>query len=244
MKKILTVLIIIALIILGISFVKISQSKKAKSESNIYSKTTSEENKNSSNVEKIKEISQNLGYNNVNTEMYDVITEYDGRQTIGIKPNIQYNVAMAGAIKNNMPEFSEIDKLLKEAPYKNGIWIEKNSREKFLKILEEATFGKYKIDNEGFLIQEQTKNSNEIDNVIKKIINSKKTYSFKISSITYLVDQVTGNIEEYPFEEIDPEQPYELFEKENATLYVITENKSNKLKYKDIIEEIFNNIEI
>ena len=98
------------------------------------------------------------------------------------------------------------------------------------------------IDEEGYLVQEQNSNPNEIDKNIKKVINNKKNYSICINSIAYLVDEVTGNIEEYPFEEIDPEQAFELFETENASLYVITSNTYKKLDYKNIIEEVLNNM--
>ena len=194
------------------------------------------------NEKKIENIKQDLGYNNTDSEIYEVKTEYDGREVISIKPNIQYNVAMAGVIKNKKPEFSEIDNLLKQAPNKSGIWIEKNSREKFLNIINSISNIKYTINSEGYLEQEQTSNFTEMDKTIEKIINSKKIYSISINSIAYLIDEITGNIEEYPFEEIDPRQSYELFETEKASLYVVTENKLNKLKNKDIIEEIITNI--
>ena len=91
-------------------------------------------------------------------------------------------------------------------------------------------------------MQEQKDTSNEIDNNIKKAISNKKNYSICINSVAYLIDEVTGNIEEYPFEEIDPEQSFELFETENASLYVITSNTYKRVNYKNIIEEVLNNM--
>ena len=93
-------------------------------------------------------------------------------------------------------------------------------------------------------MQAQKNNLNEIDKIINIAMNNKKSYSVCINSIAYLVDEVTGNIEEYPFEEIDPEQSFELFETENASLYVITQNTYKKLDYKSIIEDVFNNMTI
>ena len=192
---------------------------------------------------RIEDIKQDLGYNNnADTTIYEIKKEYDGREVLAIKPNIQYKVAMAGVLKNAKPEFLEIDNLLKQAPNKSGIWIEKNSREDFLKILKNNTNATYQIDEEGYLKQTQTDNANEIDNLIKKVMSKNHNYSFSINSAAYLIDEVTGNIEEYPFEEIDREAPYELFEAENATLYVITPNTYKKLDYKDIFEEVFKNI--
>ena len=83
---------------------------------------------------------------------------------------------------------------------------------------------------------------NEIDKKLIKIINGKKLYSIDIDRTTYLLDDVTGKIEEYPFEEIDPETPFELFQAENASLYVITENTYKKLDYNYIIEEVLKSI--
>ena len=196
----------------------------------------------STNKQKIENIIQDLGYNNTNSEIYKVKTEYDGREVISVKPNVQYKVAMAGILKNQKPDFSEIDNLLKQAPNKSGIWIEENSRERFLNTLNSITSLRYTIDNEGYLKQEQSDNFGKIDKVIESIMDNKKVYSISINSSTYLVDEVTGNIEEYPFEDIDPKQPYELFETENAALYIINSNSKNKLSDKEIIEEVLNNM--
>lgn len=247
MKKICWLSIICILIIVSISYLavilhKSKLKKNIESDVNVIRKTENSIS-DSTNKQKIENIIQDLGYNNTDSEIYEVKTEYDGREIITVKPTIQYKVAMAGAIKNGKPDFLEIDNLLEQAPNKSGIWIEKNSRERFLNIINSITSLNYTIDNEGYLKQEQTSNLNELDKTIKKVMNNKKIYSISINSIAYLVDEVTGNIEEYPFEEIDPEQSYEIFETENAILYIINSNTRKKLSDKDIIEEVLNSID-
>lgn len=202
------------------------------------------ENQNEDNLsqQKINIIKDDLGYNNTNTNMYEIKKEYDGREVITIKPNLKFKVAMAGAIKKGKPEFSEIDSLLEQIPKQSGIWVTKDSRESFLKILKKANLENYTIDDKGYLIQNPSNNLNEIDKKLIKIINGKKLYSIDIDRTTYLLDDVTGKIEEYPFEEIDPETPFELFQAENASLYVITENTYKKLDYNYIIEEVLKSI--
>lgn len=239
-------LIVIICIITTFTILKTNKQDLSKESLTNQDSNKTNENSVSDNLseQKIEDIKQNLGYNNTDASIYEIKKEYDGREVIAIKPNIQYRVAMAGTIKNGKPEFSEIDNLLKQAPNKRGIWIAKNSRERFLDILQKYTNCDYAINEEGYLVQEQKNNLNEIDKIINIAMNNKKSYSVCINSIAYLVDEVTGNIEEYPFEEIDPEQSFELFETENASLYVITQNTYKKLDYKSIIEDVFNNMTI
>lgn len=243
MKKKYILIIIIAVIVLCISFVFYGYNKNKKNiQENNLPKQSSAENEEiiaSENENKIEDIKEDLGYNNLDNQIYEIKKEYDGREVISIKPNIQYKVAVAGAIKNEKPEFSEVDKILEQAPKKNGIWVTKKSREKFLNILKEIAIAKYYIDEFGFLNQKIENNSNEIDEKIKKINSEKKICSIDIDSKTYLIDEVTGNIEEYPFEELDPELPYEAFETENAVLYVISPNTYGKVDYKYVFEEVF-----
>ena len=245
MKKSHILFIILIISIISIIYILSNFNKKQKIESkDELSKQNIEENvENKLTEQKIEDIKENLGYNNTpNSEIYEIKKEYDGREVIAIKPNIKYNVAMAGAIKNAKPEFSEVDKILEQAPNKSGIWITEDSREKALNIIKQIAKASYKIDN-GYLIQEDINNTNEIDEKLKQLINGKKIYAIDIAEITYIVDEVTGNIEEYPFAEIDPKTPFELFETENASVYIINSNIDKMIEDKYIFEDFFNNID-
>ena len=194
--------------------------------------------------QKIDNIKEDLGYNNLDNGMYEIKEEYDGREVLAIKPSIKYKVAMAGAIKKSKPEFSEIDKIMEQAPNKNGIWITEGSREKFLNYLNKLTDANhYNIDDYGYLIKKDDTINNDIDRKIRDILTGKKLYAVDINNMTYTVDEVTGTIEEYPFEEIDPKSPYELFETENASLYIINSNIDKMIEDKYIFEDFFNNID-
>ena len=246
-KSVLLIICLLVIICLIIIFIISKNRKKNEQQKDSIHHNSTEliENSDSKNLseQKIENLKQDLGYNNnTDTTIYEIKNEYDGREVLTIKPNIQYKVAIAGAIKNAKPEFSELDKLLEQSPNESGIWITEDSREKVLRILKEITKANYKIDNKGYLVQENNKNANEIDEKIKKIINEKKLYIIDIDKSAYIVDEVTGNIEEYPFEEIDPHTPFEMFETENASVYIVTENTHNILNSKFIIEEILNTI--
>ena len=242
-KRYIVFIVIIISIIISIVFIfsKFTKNNRNQNKQELSNQSIEEKKEEIYTEQKIEDIKNDLGYNNTDKEIYEVKKEYDGREVLAIKPNIQYRVALAGAIKNEKPNFSEIDQILGQAPNKSGIWITNKSRDKFLNMIKDVTTAKYTIDNNGFLVQEND-NNNEIDKNIKKAINGNKIYSIDINKVTYLVDEVTGQIEEYPFEEIDPEVPYELFEAENAVLYVITENTYKKINNKYIIEEVLNNM--
>ena len=245
MKKRYILFIILIIIIICIIYIFFDYNKKRIfADQNELSKQNMEKKvENNYTKQRIDKIKEDLGYTSTsNHEIYEIKKEYDGREIIAIKPNIKYNVAMAGAIKNAKPEFSELDKLLEQAPDKKGIWITEDSREKVLVVLKEITNSNYAIDNNGYLVQEDKKNTNEIDKKLEQIIKGKKLYAIDIDKITYIVDEVTGNIEEYPFVEIDSKLPYELFETENASLYIINSNANKKLNDKDIIEDFLNSI--
>ena len=156
-KIIIIVLIVILLVVAGIII------------SNIFNKNEEEKNNNTNtanlevpNVEidknqvdydedaTVNELKDFTGASG-DSDLYEVATEYDGRKVLKIKDNKQYDVAMAGIIKQGKPEFSEIDSLKEKAPNKSGIWISESSRNNFLDLLEDQTNSRYKINEEGYL---------------------------------------------------------------------------------------------
>ena len=137
------------------------------------------------------------------------------------------------------PEFSEINELLTQAPTHTGIWIEESSREEFIKILESIANVDYEINEEGFLVQKGSWNMNEYDKKIKHMLLSENLYVFNISSTTYVVDEVTGEIQEYPFEEMDPYNEYEYFSSENKEMFIISANSSSRINHKEVLKTIF-----
>lgn len=193
-----------------------------------------------SSENEITQLKEELGISG-NDDIYTVSKEYDGRLVLAIKPEIQYNTVMAGIINKNKFDFEDINRIVKNAPDKTGIWISENSRNKFLDTLNSITNCNYIIDEKGYLKQEKQNNSNEYDKKIDEMIKSKNLYVIDINSKCYIVDDVTGNITEYPFEEMDYRIPFECFEFENKTIFILTNNEKGKLEYTNIIKEMIEN---
>ncbi len=177
------------------------------------------------------------------TNIYEVKKEYDGRKIIQIKPNIQFETALAGIFKNAMFEENEIETLLENKPQYNGIWISNNSREKFLELLEKNNIDNYIIDEKGYLKLEKTNSNQQEENtIIENAIKSDNLYIIDITGTSYIRDEITGNITQYPFEKMDPYQILNTYDNENATILEITTNEKNKVSNKDILQEILQSI--
>lgn len=177
------------------------------------------------------------------TNIYEVKKEYDGRKIIQIKPNIQFETALAGILKNAMFEEDEIETLLENKPKYNGIWISNNSREKFLELLEKNNIDNYIIDENGYLKLEKTNNNQQEENtIIENAIKSDNLYIIDITGTSYIRDEITGNITQYPFEKMDLYQILNTYDNENATILEITTNEKNKVSNKEILQEILQNI--
>ena len=213
-KKIIIFIIMLIIIIIGIVYF-------------IYNKRKNEkyENADKNQLAYQKEVTIEDLMNDVSitgdSSLYEIGQEYDGRKTLVVKPSIKYKVAFAGMIKKSQPSMDELDKILDEnSPKESGVWVEESSREKVLEILN-AIDNKYKINSEGYLN-----------------IYTDKQVILSVSSVCYIVDDVTGEILDYNFEKMDKEQAYEYFEDGNKKIIFITENKQDQLTNKEIFESI------
>ena len=104
------------------------------------------------------------------TNIYQVEDEYDGRHTLQIKPNIQFDTVLAGVLIEGTPANNEIDSILKNKPTNTGVWISKKSRDSFKKILIDNNLTNFSIDESGYLFETEKKNnemSKKLDNIIK-----------------------------------------------------------------------------
>lgn len=190
--------------------------------------------------EEIKEV-ENIK-NEINatgdTDIYQVEEEYDGRKILQVKPEVQFDVDLAGIIKASIPQEDEITELLGKAPSNNGIWISEQSRESFSNLLRNNNIDNFAISNEGYLqINNNAENSDTINKLIN-MINSDKLYIINMTGIAYERDYISGEIVEYPFEDMDPYQVLEPYQKENKIILEITTNKNKKLTEKEILETI------
>lgn len=232
---------LLALIIVVMNY-KINEGNREKPNARIDKQEVKEleniENNNSSQEiinQKIKE--QGL---KTNSEIYDIVKEYDGRETLSVKTSIQYKTALSGIVKRNIFKYEEIEQLLEQGPKHSGVWVEKISQNSVLELINKICKSKYNITEDGYLNRVfEDSDKNIYDQKIEKMIFSDKLYVFDIYSKTYVVNEATGIIEEYPFEEMDPEQEYEYFEDEGSYIYIIASKIQNKeIILKKIIENM------
>lgn len=151
-------------------------------------------------------------------------------------------MAFAGIIKGNTPTLNEIDSIFeKNAPTKNGIWVVEKDRNKILNYLNnnDNLNCKYKI-NEGYLEMSDDENASSLDKKIRKIIDSNKQIIIDISSVYYMVDTVTGDIVDNPYNELSKSQTYEYVQDNNKMIIFVTENKEKNLTENDIFDSIIN----
>ena len=231
-KKIILLLIIICMVIVTlVIFNKITVTNKKKE---------NEENSDiSNNVEIIENIQKDIN-STANTDLFEVVTEYDGKNSIRIKPDIQFNTVLAGIIKKDIPDENEINELIKNAPTNTGIWINDNSREDFINLLESNNINSFEIDENGYLKKKNNKD-NELSNkvkIINQMVNSDELYIIDMSGKCYIRDDVSGEILEYPFEEMDPYQLAEPYYNDNVIILNITSNKNNYLSNEEILEGV------
>ena len=236
-------IIICILMILAISFIffivrKIVRIESGEQISSLPIDYMEESVKNEIEEEKIVNIVGDQGLE-ADEDIYEIAQEYDGREVVVVKANIKYKVALAGMIKRQKTEKAELNDVLQEAPKHTGIWVAENSREKFLQALKNITKATYFIDEEGFLTQKESWIMNGYDKSIANMLHDDSLHVFDINSTTYVVDEVTGEIQEYPFEEMDPYTDYEFFEDENKEMYIISEGIEGKVNPTDILKKIF-----
>ena len=255
MKKLFFLLLIIVIII-GIIFgIKKENYENVKEtnnieETNIENQETIESNKNlieeetdttinnvvNVSIEELQDMKKEINSTG-NTDIYQVEKEKDGRKILQIKPQIQFNVDLAGIIKKSKPEEKELENLLENIPSNNGIWISNQSRDLILMLLNRNSINNFYISEDGYLKRDGGIES-DIEKELEKMINSKKLYIINITGIAYQRDYISGEIVEYPFEEMDPEQVLESYKYENKIILELSTNAKHKLTDKEILETI------
>ena len=71
------------------------------------------------------------------------------------------------------------------------------------------------------------------------MLSDEMLHIFTIHSVTYIVDEVTGEIQEYPFEEMDPYTEYEYFASDDKEMFIINTNSYEKVDQEEILKNIF-----
>lgn len=251
-KKVFMICIVILLVIISTIFViKLNNSKTSNQEkqnvenSDVSKNETSVENSNSSDnsnssaeatTEEIEKIKKEINAT-ANTDIYELKEEPGGRKILQVKLDVQFSVDLAGIIKNDKPKENELNELLKQMPSKTGIWISSQSREKFLELLRNNNIQNFSITNEGYL-KIDSSIEDTISSKLENMIKSDKLYIINITGKAYERDYITGEIVEYPFEDMDPTQIIEPYSDENKIILEVTTNKQKNLTDKEILETI------
>lgn len=171
------------------------------------------------------------------SDIYYVEEEKDGRKILQIKNNVQYEVDLAGIIKNSLPKENELNSLLEKAPKYSGIWISEQSKERFSKLLKNNGISNFNIKDDGYLKIDESEN-NTFAQKLKNMENSNKLYIINMTGVAYERDYISGEITEYPFEDMDPTQELESYKNDNALILEVTSNKNKKLTNKEILKSI------
>lgn len=255
-KKIIIFVCIVVIIVLGIVIVTVNNLKQNKTNEDnkenieenqqdeindeqkeipIENQEQTESQEEQTEIDNIKNDSGKTG----DSELYEIQESYDNKKVVTIKSSVKYKVAFAGMIKNGEPKLSEVDDILKNNhPKYAGIWIFEKDRQNVLEMLKEITNSEYEINENGYLKIKNKNNQNENDKKIEKVIKGDRLYILRNSSVTYIVDEVTGEILDYNFEEMDQYQTYEYFEDNNKMIIFINENKEKQMSKKEIIQSI------
>lgn len=157
-KSLIICIIVVLIIILAIFMIKLNNLGKDDKKNNDIENTALAESKNNEEnvnanfidnsssyqytTEEVEKIKKEINAT-ANTDIYRIEEEPGGRKILQIKPEIQFNVDLAGIIKNGEPEENELNEILKKIPNTTGIWISNQSRETFLGLLKNNGIRKF-----------------------------------------------------------------------------------------------------
>ena len=157
-KALIICIIVVLIIILAIFMIKLNNLGKDDKKNNDIENTALVESKNDKEkvnanfiedsssyqytTEEVEKIKKEINAT-ANTDIYRIEEEPGGRKILQVKPEIQFNVDLAGIIKNGKPEEDELNEILKKIPNSTGIWIYNQSRETFLGLLKNNGIRKF-----------------------------------------------------------------------------------------------------
>ena len=224
------IIVIIVLIVVGIIISTTINDKESDESENSSEETSETFDKNDENI--INELKDEIN-STADSDIYEVDEEYDGRLILQIKDDVQYATVLAGILKESMPEVDEIDTLIDTlAPTEYGIWISSNSQDRFAEILENNGVTNYEIDENGYLHCDE----------IEEQANSEKLYIIDINGTSYIRSYLTGEVEEYQFELMDPYQTIDPYYIDSSTILEVTTDPYDVLTDEEIFEDILLNM--
>ena len=243
-KKTITIFIIIIIIIFIVAIIwginnrdtqeDIEQSNQLDNEVNTASETSNKT---------VEELMQDVNAT-ADSEIYEIQTEYDGREVLVVKPSLQFSVAFAGTIKSDLTSIQEAQTITEQnLPQNTGIYIG-NSENNVLEYINTYTNCQYGVSENGFLMIKENQENNDIDNRIQNIINGDNLYIVCCDGQMKMIDNITGEIIDYEFEKMDPYQVYEYLQDENRLFIELTTNKENRLTREEIFMSFLELLEL
>lgn len=195
---------------------------------------------NYNNTDDVDKLKEQMGLT-APSDIYEISEEFDGRKTLNVKAEILYKTAFAGIVNQEKPEMENLDKVFEtKYPTRSGIWISERAREKIVKILNENLQTKYSVDTDGYLNIADNSKQNEKDKKIEQIIKSNKKIILDICDFDYEVDNVSGEIVEYPFSQLG--DTIDIVNNNEDKILVLSESKIENVSNNDIIENLIDNI--
>lgn len=232
MNKKKSVILCISFIVIIVIFVTVVYLKNKSNQEN--SNATEQANaQNETSNATVEELMQNVNAT-ANSDIYEIQKEYDGREVLVVKPSLQFCVAFAGSINKNLASIEEAQTITEQnLPQDTGIYVG-NSENKVLEYINEYTNSQYGVSDKGYLVLKESKENNDIDNRIQKVMNSDYLYIVYCDGTMKNIDNITGEILNYDFEDMDPYQAYEYCQDENRFFIELTTNKENRLSQEEI----------
>lgn len=170
-------------------------------------------------------------------ELYTIQRDVDGRKVLAIKGELKYKVALAGILKQNIPTYEELNHTLEDSQIHAGIWISSESRTRIFSLIKRYLKDEYSLNEQGYLILEnKTEHSNGYDKKLQTCLQNGKTYILAMTGQCYNIDNMTGEIMVYPFEDMDPYQLCEPIQYDDKKIVVLSTNKWKKLRQEEILE--------
>lgn len=195
---------------------------------------------NYNNTDDVDKLKEQMGLT-APSDVYEISEEFDGRKTLNVKAEILYKTAFVGIVNQEKPEMENLDKVFEtKYPTRSGIWISERAREKIVKILNENLQTKYSVDTDGYLNIADNSKQNEKDKKIEQIIKSNKKIILDICDFDYEVDNVSGEIVEYPFSQLG--DTIDIVNNNEDKILVLSESKIENVSNNDIIENLIDNI--
>ncbi len=224
MKKRNIIIVIIILVCLSIVFTMTSKFNN---------KEDDIKNNNETNIEELKYQTGATADDN----LYEIQKDLDGRDILVIKEEMAYKGALAGIISGKKPTYEDLEETINKQNIHSGIWVSSESREEINLLIEKYLEDEYEINEEGYLtLQTKTQNSNTYDISIQKCMQNNKIYIISVLGQIYEIDNMTGEIVLYPFEQMDAYQLCQPVEYEDKKIMVLSTNKQNKLSEQELIE--------